>query len=301
MIYTTDDVIRQGDFPFDIFEGSGEPADTPPEHRRLHNHNCLEINLCLKESGCYLIGGERYELHTGDICIINNQEYHMAVNQGGLLLKVLVFDPVLVWTGCKTDYLYLQAFFERGETRPPFLLAGQPITREITALLKEIEKEWEDKKPGYQLLIKADLLKLLARIYRYYVEAEPLGDDGNCSWKNHHSIVEAVDYINAHFSQPLTLGQMARRVHMSEHYFSGIFSRVMHMPFSRYVQERRLSQAGMLLKTTDRSVTEVAMMTGFGSVSYFNQSFKKKYGVAPGVYRKKDQEHAKTEKTTTFS
>lgn len=221
----------------------------------------------------------------------------MAVNQGGLLLKVIVFDPDLVWTGNRTDYLYLQAFFERSQLDSPFLKAGLPITQELTPILFDIDREWKEQKPGYQLLIKAHLLKLLAMIYRFYVEKEHFSGSGTKHWKNYHSIVEAVDYINAHYSEPLTLGQMAGLVHMSEHYFSSMFSQVMEMPFSKYVLEKRLTQAGMLLKTTDASVTEIALMNGFGSISYFNKMFRKKYGLPPIMYRR---EHRITEKSTTF-
>ncbi len=90
----------------------------------------------------------------------------MAVNQGGLLLKVIVFDPDLVWTGNRTDYLYLQAFFERSRLDSPFLKAGLPITQELTPILFDIDREWKEQKPGYQLLIKAHLLKLLANCFR---------------------------------------------------------------------------------------------------------------------------------------
>lgn len=297
MIYTTDHVIDPSEFPFDIFEGRGEPDATPPDALRLHNHRCLEINYVMQDGGCYLIGNQKYKLHTGDICIINNQEYHMAVNQGGLLLKVIVFDPDLVWTGNQTDYLYLQAFFERSELDSPFLKAGLPITQEITPILFDIDREWKEQKPGYRLLIKAHLLKLLAMIYRFYVEKESFSGHGPKHWKNYHSMVEAVDYINTHYSEPLTLGQMAGLVHMSEHYFSSMFSQVMEMPFSKYVLEKRLSQAGMLLKTTSQSVTGIALATGFGTISYFNKMFRKKYGVSPGSYRK---EHRIAEKSTTF-
>ncbi len=286
MIYATDLVISQSEFPFDMFEGSGEPDSTPPEHLKLHNHSCLEINYVSEGEGCYLIGNREYELHPGDICIINNQEYHMAVNHGGLRLKVIVFDPELVWSGSRTDYQYLRAFFERSEGESPFLGAELPITGEITPILFDLEREWQQKKPGYRLLIKADLLTLLARIYRHYVEQDSFGDHISGAFQNHHSILIAVDYINSHYQEDLTLGQMAELAHMSQHYFSAMFSRIMQMPFSRYVLQRRLTQAGMLLKTTYLPVTEIALHTGFGTVSYFNKVFKKIYGTAPGTYRK---------------
>lgn len=80
---------------------------------------------------------------------------------------------------------------------------------------------------------------------------------------------------------------MAKIVHMSENYFSSIFREVMQIPFSKYVLEKRLNQAGMLLKTTDLHITAVASQTGFDNISYFNRVFKRKYELSPGKYREK--------------
>lgn len=297
MIRQKDNIIQESEFPFNISDVNGQNDELPMEMRRLHNHDCLEISYVIQGGGQYLVGDKRFELRTGDICIVNNQEYHMMFN-AGMLLKVMVFNIDLVWNGSQMDYMYLKAFFERSEQELPFLKGELPITKAVASVISDIDYEWKEKKPGYRILIKADLLKMLGMIYRYYEETESFCGQKAASWANYHSVIRVVDYINDNYSRHLTLGEMAEMVHMSENYFSGIFSEVLKMPFSRYVLEKRLSQACILLKTTDRPVIEIALLSGFETISYFNKTFKEKYGCTPGRYR---AEYKSAENSTTIS
>lgn len=286
MIYTKDDVIRKSDFSFDMFNGSGRQyREMSLEEMTVHNHDCLEINYVVHGGGYYIIGDKKYELETGDICLINNEEYHMAFNTGLLMLKVIVFSADLIWDGSRMDYMYLKAFFERKKCYEPFIKANDPIAKIITPIIFEIDQEWKEKKPGYQIMIKVDLMKLLATIYRYYCE-ENLFDNGENSFlKNYHYVTQAVDYINSHYSEQLTLKNISEMVHLSENYFSAIFSEVMQMPFSKYVLEKRLNRASVLIKSTKVPIMTIALQTGFSNISYFNKAFKKKYGLSPRQYR----------------
>ena len=283
MLHTKDRIIPQTDFPFAIFNGTGLSDQLPPEEITLHNHDCLEINYVIHDGGYYLIGDERYELHEGDIIILNNQEYHYAFSTGMLLLKVLVFNADLIWNGSQMDYMYLKAFFEKKQNYSSFISAELPIARTIADILFEIEKEWKEKKAGYGILIKANLMKMLALIYRYYEEEKNF--ELQPADKKQLSILRTVDHINAHYTEHLTLKELADMVHMSENYFSSIFGEIMHMPFSQYVLERRLNHACMLLKTTNTPITDISMQSGFSGVSYFNRTFRKKFGITPGKYR----------------
>ena len=55
--------------------------------------------------------------------------------------------------------------------------------------------------------------------------------------------------------------------------------------FIEYLNDYRLTMAERLLKTSDASVLEIAEMSGFDNLSYFNRIFKKKYGESPGKWR----------------
>ena len=289
MIHRSDFIMKEGEFPFDIFDayGAKRPIEDNPV---IHRHDCLEINYIVSGKGYYLFDDHKYELQPGDIYVINNQEYHMAYNTGDLHLIVIVFNEDLVWNGSQTDYMYLKAFFDRKENDFPFLKAEMSVTSEISSFIMNMYKEWKEKKPGYRILVKADLLKILGLIYRHYEETERFENLRSHPLGNHHSIIRVVDHINAHYNESIRLKDMAGMVHMSENYFSGIFSETMQVPFSRYILQKRLKEACILLRTTEISVTDIALQTGFESISYFNKAFKKSYGMAPGAYRLRDED-----------
>ena len=60
----------------------------------------------------------------------------------------------------------------------------------------------------------------------------------------------------------------------------------MGVSFTQYLNDYRLQIAAQLLKETEDNILEIASATGFENLSYINRSFKKKYGLTPGQYRK---------------
>ncbi|MFQ9985893.1 MAG: helix-turn-helix transcriptional regulator, partial [Lachnospiraceae bacterium] len=72
---------------------------------------------------------------------------------------------------------------------------------------------------------------------------------------------------------------------MSPSYLSAYFSSVMKMRIFDYIEQVRVNHARLLLRSTELSVLEVALQSGFRSSSYFNRVFKKIMGMTPGQYR----------------
>ena len=85
----------------------------------------------------------------------------------------------------------------------------------------------------------------------------------------------------------LTLQSISTAVGLTAPYFSQIFSKETEEGVNAFVTRMRMEAAGKLLTTTDLKVDLVAAQLGFSSASYFNQVFKKNYGVTPTEYRKK--------------
>ena len=81
MLRTHSQIIHKTEFPFNIYDAHGLSA-SQLDNPTIHRHDCLEINYVVSGKGCYLFDEQRYDLHPGDIYIINNQEYHMAYNTG---------------------------------------------------------------------------------------------------------------------------------------------------------------------------------------------------------------------------
>lgn len=98
-------------------------------------------------------------------------------------------------------------------------------------------------------------------------------------------IIDAINYIDRNFREPVTLKELAEMVHMNQNYFSTYFKNVMNCSVSTYIIRRRLKHACLLLATTEDSIIEIASASGFENVPYFNRTFKKHIGMTPGEYR----------------
>ncbi|TVY11312.1 response regulator [Paenibacillus cremeus] len=101
------------------------------------------------------------------------------------------------------------------------------------------------------------------------------------------SIKKASDYLQKHFKDEVSLSVVAGHVHMSVSYFSMIFKKTSGVSFVQYINQLRLNEAKSLLLNPELKIYEVAELSGFVSLPYFNRTFKQMEGLSPGDYRKR--------------
>lgn len=286
MEYLTEVFRLDKKFPFMVFKGKGFSSEAIKSGNvYMHNHYCLEINLALSSGGTYYIGENAYPIEKNDIFIINNYEYHYAANENDQMeLMVIIFDPELVWQNEAMDYLYIKAFYEWKDGFK-HRLESDSVPSNIAQIIFEIEREWNEKAAGYPLVIKSLLLKLLALLYRRFEETGKYSEKILRFQNEYIRIIDAINYIDENFKEPISLQKLSEKVHMNQNYFSTYFRNVMNCSVSAYMIRRRLKHACLLLSTTDQSIIEIASDSGFENVPYFNRTFKKHIGMTPGEYR----------------
>lgn len=96
---------------------------------------------------------------------------------------------------------------------------------------------------------------------------------------------EIIGYCARHFDEELTLTVLAEELHLSKFYISHIFSNQFKMTFTDYVNSLRSTAACRYLCNTDKSITEISELVGFGTTRTFNRAFLKQFGKAPSDYR----------------
>lgn len=107
------------------------------------------------------------------------------------------------------------------------------------------------------------------------------------------TIVKAVQkYVDDNFAYELTLTSLAGMFHLNETYLSGLFKQHAGVTFSEYITSLRMNKAGELLVQSGLKLTDIAMLVGISSSSYFSTSFKKYYGMSPKEYRERQNEKA---------
>ncbi len=95
------------------------------------------------------------------------------------------------------------------------------------------------------------------------------------------------DYVNAHFMEPMKLGDIAKEVGYTEYYLTRKFQREMGERLWDYVRNVRLDYAKILLISTECTVQEISERCQFGSRNYFTRMFRAREGASPKEYRER--------------
>ncbi|MCQ6557397.1 response regulator [Paenibacillus mendelii] len=102
----------------------------------------------------------------------------------------------------------------------------------------------------------------------------------------HQRIVkQAIHFMEAHYTEAISLQQVADEVNVSRNYFSEMFKRVTGQNFIDYVIALRVKRAKELLQASSLRVYEVAEQSGFNDVKHFSKQFKKIAGLSPAEYQ----------------
>ena len=98
-------------------------------------------------------------------------------------------------------------------------------------------------------------------------------------------VQKSVEYINANYSYPITVEDIAGYVGLSRSHLFRSFELVMQKSPKEYLTEFRMKQACYLLEHSGLSITAIANSVGFDNGLYFSKTFRKNKGMSPKEYR----------------
>ena len=100
-------------------------------------------------------------------------------------------------------------------------------------------------------------------------------------------ITESIQYIKEHFSERLSIEDLAMQIGFSTAYFTRLFTRETGTSPMAFLTEQRLSHSVFLLLNTTMTIEEIAAGCGFSCGNYFCKVFKKASGLSPAEYRRR--------------
>jgi adenosylhomocysteinase len=95
-----------------------------------------------------------------------------------------------------------------------------------------------------------------------------------------------IDYCSKNYTSPLSLSVLEDKLHINRCYISHLFGDRLNIRFNDYINSLRVSQACRYLRQTDKSITEISELVGFGTLRTFNRAFIKHMKQTPSAYRK---------------
>ena len=102
-------------------------------------------------------------------------------------------------------------------------------------------------------------------------------------------MLRARDAMDRTFAQPLCIRRLARIAEVSQAHFIRTFRATFGEPPHRYLQRRRVERAMFLLRSSERSVTDICFDVGFNSLGTFSRTFLEIVGESPTTFRQRGQ------------
>jgi len=155
---------------------------------------------------------------------------------------------------------------------------------QLQCLLSAVEEELRsgcNTGSGYLRQLGGALTSYLIHRYSTAAEAGPPLSEGLPAIR----LRTVLDHIHTHLEDSLTVVELAGMVSMSPQHFANLFRRSTGLAPHRYVLGRRIERAQHLLNTTNLSLAEITLESGFASQSHFTDVFRKMLGTTPRRYR----------------
>ena len=242
-----------------------------------HWHEEIEIDCVLNGNVNYIINGTNYKVSQGEIVVVDSNIIHSGCCSEGTTLEETRAEVLTIQIN-KSVLNYanyeIPAFQEHINSAE-----GQ----EMKSIMLEMMNNYERKPPYYEMLINSLCLKLCyCLLSRHSSDRSGFGPSG----KVNDSLKLALQYIENHCTEELKLEDITELTGYNTSYFSRIFHQYTGFTFVEYLNRCRANTAARYLMESDKSISDIAMDSGFPNVSYFITFFKREFKTTPERYRR---------------
>lgn len=250
-----------------------------------HWHEEYEIIYVSKGSSIFRIGDKSIEVNTGQVIFINSNELHSSYceNPSGCCYTALVFHMSLLHSN-HNDLIqtqYITPFLLKQIHFPMTLPTSSPVAQLISQMVQITIQSLLDKKPGYELAVKGSIYMLLSTMVQNNFLIQNQSETTIPKGNRLYLMKNVLQYIAENYSETIYINDLASFSNMSRYHFCRFFKNYIGMTPIEYLNFIRINEAYKLLLSSNISVTEVALQTGFENLSYFTKIFKKQKGISP--------------------
>lgn len=270
---------KQGSFDFPLAFYHVE-SNHPHYQMPYHWHPEYEILRILDGSFQLTINGQSLTAVKGDVIFIQGGTLHGGVPED-CIYECIVFDMKLLISNNKICSKEIQQLI-RHEASINLTLPGRtgPLSNIINVLFTSVN----EKKNGYEFVAQGALYIMFGLIYQMQLwhvnTSKPSASSSQIK-----RFKDVLNYIETHYTEQISLEDMARVADLSPRYFCRYFRKMTQCTPMEYIIYYRIECACDLLAQTQTSITDAALNCGFNDISYFIKAFHKAKGITPKQYQ----------------
>jgi len=252
----------------------------------LHCHPEYEIAYIPEDHGSYMIQDAEIPIAPGDVFIVNANDIHQPIiPQAGNAGALVTYFGASLFGDAEECSQWLQPFLHAAE----FGFNKLPADPQLRLLISQLHTTADPEVRNWQIASRGLVTHILSIVARLFAErCDSLGVSGRIA--KTHRFASVVAYINQRLGDRIEAKELYCLAGLSHSRFSEAFQGAFGMSAMRYIQAQRLKRAKRLLRSTELSVTEIAFLCGFNTISLFNTAFRKEIGASPTLYRRQRAE-----------
>ena len=247
-----------------------------------HYENTYQIVFLLAGKILYQVGEKEYQVSKGGMIVLNTLEEHT--------LKVLEYPYERYVIQIRPDSFQhevkypevIAVFIKRPADFSHLLTVTEPVWNYLHDVIREMEKEYLNRKKYWEMYVGADLRRMFITIFRECADVLSMMKIGNGVTVAYN----VMNYLNHHFAEDISVNSIAAALFLNRDYISHVFKDETGYSVMAYVISLRINRAKLLLAETDRSITDIAMECGYTDFTYFSKQFKKHTNMSPSKFRK---------------
>lgn len=280
------------DYPVGVYYV--EPSNMYMSHVRWHWHEELEINFVKEGSAMFRIGDETIQLNAGQAIFLNCNILHSIRNaeQNNCVILSLMFHTRFLFDDetSSSAAMYLHPILSDSSLRYIVFDKKDMWGRGMLTYISNMLEANLSQEFGYELLTKSALSEFWFHLLKKRkIQPTVHASSPKAFSPDQNRIKDAILYIETHFSETITLDDIANSIHVSKSECCRCFKRAVGLtPFEYLMRYRILQAAGRILQNdkSASSIANLASSVGFNNTSYFNKLFKEYFDCTPLQYRK---------------
>ena len=247
-----------------------------------HWHTPIEIIVPIKNTYKIICKSKTYQLKEGDFFFINSGVLHsMEACEGERLIFQADFSMLQHVSEIEAVLSSIPSVIHITDDNAP------DIHKQLIVLMMKIKEEYFSGNILSGTAVYASLLEILVLMGRKYT-GEGIGPEVTHTKQQEYTakFIFVCQYIQEHCTEDMTLDDVAGLVGFSKYHFTRLFKDFTGCSFYKYLNRKRIAHAERLLIDPEISITEVALQSGFSSLSAFIRMFKIIKDCTPTEFRK---------------